>query len=180
MEPTRRRLLAVAGSAALAGCLGDSRTSERPDEGTESRSDTAAADVARLRSLDVGSSPGGRVPVRHPGTVSLVDFFATWCAPCRPQMEVLGAVRSTYSADRVHMASVTTETDEAAIREFWREYDGSWPVLLDPELTANQAYEVKGIPTLVLLDGDGEVTWRHRGLAGEDTLLEKVEEALAG
>jgi thiol-disulfide isomerase/thioredoxin len=180
MRPTRRQLLATAGTAALAGCLGGSRTTERPGGGTESPSDTAGADVTRLRSLDVGPSPGSRVPVREPGTVSLVDFFATWCAPCKPQMDVLDAVRSSHAADRLHMVSVTSETDEAAVREFWREYDGGWPVLLDPELTATQAYEVKGIPTLVLLDGDGEVTWRHRGLAGEDTLQEKVGEALEG
>jgi thiol-disulfide isomerase/thioredoxin len=168
----RREVLLTAGAAAvagLAGCL---------DEGGAATS--TASDVIRLSSLDVGPSPGGTVPVREPGTVSLVDFFATWCAPCEPQMENLDAVRSRYGDRELYVTSVTSESDEGAIRQFWKEYDGNWAVLLDPELVATQGYQVKGIPTLVLLDGDGDVVWRHRGLAGKDTLLSKVGEAIDG
>ena len=161
MHRRRRTFLAGAGAAALAGCLGG-------------RGD----DAIRLDSLDVGGSPGGTVPVRQPGTVSLVDFFATWCAPCKPQMANLGAVREQFGPGQLRVTSVTSEEDRGAIRSFWETYDGAWPVLLDPELEATRAYEVKGIPTLVLLDADGEVLWRHRGLAGEETLRERVREAV--
>jgi hypothetical protein len=95
-------------------------------------------------------------------------------------MANLGAVRATFDEDELSLTSVTSETDEAAIREFWRTYDGNWPVLLDPDLEANKAYDVKGIPTLVLVDGTGEVEWSHRGLAGESKLMERVCEAIDG
>lgn len=120
------------------------------------------------------------MPVRRPGTVSLIDFFATWCGPCEPQMETLGTARERFAETELYMSSVTTESDEGAIRQFWRTNDGEWPVVLDPELSVSQAYEVKGIPTLVLVDGGGEVTWRHRGFASEDRLVEEIRGAIGG
>ena len=181
MRPTRRRYLGAVGAASLAGCLGGGEGGARSTPTDGGPTDTATeAQVTRLQALSVAGSPGGRVPVREPGTPSLVDFFATWCAPCKPQMASLGAVRGAYGTDELHVASVTTETDRDAIRDFWLEYDGTWPVLLDPDLAATQSYSVKGVPTLVLLDGAGDVRWRHRGLAGEDTLRREVDEAVEG
>jgi thiol-disulfide isomerase/thioredoxin len=180
---TRRGVLAAAAATALAGCLGGSGPEAAVDTGTSAdgpSSTPTATEVPHLRSLSVAGSPGGRMPVRRPGTVSLVDFFATWCGPCEPQMETLGAVRERFAESDLYVSSVTSESDEGAIQQFWRQQGGAWPVLLDPDLSVNQAYEVKGIPTLVLVDGAGEVTWRHRGLAGEDRMLEEIREAMEG
>jgi thiol-disulfide isomerase/thioredoxin len=168
----RRRLLAAGatvGAAALTGCL----DAVSPGGGGSTR-----GDVIHLDTLDVGGSPGGTVPLRPPETLSLLDFFATWCGPCRPQMSTLGRVRDRFDEDDLHMVSVTTESDEAAVGQFWREYDGAWPVALDQEATAQQAYAVKGIPTLVVVDPDGTEHWRHRGLADFETLGEEVQAAL--
>lgn len=163
MRRSRRVFLAGAVAVGMGGCLGSSKE-----------------DVIRLRTLEVAGSPGGTVPVRRPGTVTLVDFFATWCVPCRHQMATLGAVRSTFDGDELYLTSVTTETDESAIRDFWRSYDGRWPVLLDPDIEATRAYEVKGIPTLVIVGRAGEIHWSHRGLARESTLMRELREAIEG
>lgn len=169
MYSTRRTLLAggaalVAGGAA--GCLGDL---ESADDGR---------DVIRLRSLDVRASPGGEIALRPPGKVALLDFFATWCGPCRAQMDNLRELRSEFPEEELFVVSITGESDEKAIRNFWQRYEGTWPVALDEDGEAIREYEVTGIPTLVLLSPDGEQLWRHRGLADVDDLMANTEEAI--
>jgi hypothetical protein len=93
-------------------------------------------------------------------------------------METLRAVRSTFAPAELRMVSVTNEADESAVRGFWREHDGTWPVATDPRSRAVREYSVTGVPTLVVVLPDGTVTWRHTGLAGRETLLEQVRRAL--
>ena len=163
---TRRRFLAASASATLAtaGCLGTGG----------GRGD---AEPIVLESVAVGPSPGGTVPVREPGRVALVDFFATWCAPCKPQMASLGAI-DRENPD-VHLVSVTQETDREAIEGFWRTYHGTWPVAMDPELRATEAYGADRIPTLVVLAPDGTEVFRHTGLARQSAIQAAIDEASA-
>jgi thiol-disulfide isomerase/thioredoxin len=167
---SRRRFLGVAaaaGAASLAGCLGGGGASDR--------------EVIELETLAVGGSPGGTVPLRPPDRLALLDFFATWCAPCRPQMDSLRQVRSTFAPEQLHMVSITTESDREAVRNFWTTYEGTWPVATDPpnpQSRSIQTYGVRGVPTLVLVSPDGTVRWRHQGLAGVDSLLGRIRRAL--
>jgi hypothetical protein len=78
----------------------------------------------------------------------------------------------------LHMVSVTREDDAAAIRQFWREYEGAWPVGSDPTLQVFQHYDVRNVPTKVLVDGDGAVQWRHSGLAAAETIADQVAEVV--
>jgi thiol-disulfide isomerase/thioredoxin len=182
----RRQLLrgiAAAGAVGLAGCTslpGNGAGGDDPGAaGTAADPATADAaadrDVIRLETLSVGGSPGEQVALRPPDRPALLDFFATWCAPCIPQMDTLREVRSTFTPEELHMVSVTSEADETAVREFWVRHDGTWPVATDPRSRAVREHSVTGVPTLLVVLPDGTVTWRHTGLAGRETLLEQVE-----
>lgn len=178
---TRRQALAAAaaGVATLAGCSGlvadpDPAVDAQGADGTA----TDSQDSLSLETLAVGGSPGETVSLRPADRPVLLDFFATWCAPCIPQMETLRTVRSTVAPADLRMVSVTSEADEAAVREFWQQHDGTWPVATDPRSRAVREYSVTGVPTLLVVRPDGTVTWRHTGLAGRDTLLEAVRRAL--
>jgi len=169
----RRELLAstvAAASVGAAGCLGNVGS-----PGGSGGDATETADVIRLESLDVGGSPGGEVPVREPGSVTLLDFFATWCAPCKPQMEGLRTIHERFPG--VHAVSITSENDRAAVRQFWVDYEGTWPVALDPDLRATEAFDATRVPTLLVLDPEGTETWRHVGLAATDSIARELREA---
>lgn len=196
-EVTRRRILAsgVAVAGALAGCStrsgeggGDAGTDPDDGSGTDGASDSGSAagdattprhdvagDALALDTLAVGGSPGSTVPVRPDGTVTLLDFFGTWCAPCKPQMDHLRTVRSQFPD--VHMLSITWESDESVVADFWREYDGTWPVATDPKLKTGQKYGIDRIPTIVVFDADGRETWRHVGLVAAEDIAGELRAA---
>ncbi|MEF8776348.1 MAG: TlpA disulfide reductase family protein [Haloarculaceae archaeon] len=188
---SRRSVLgsAAAASLALAGCSsspdpngdgkGSSATSGNDDgistspDGNGSRAGNS--DTLRLDTLAVGGSPGGNIGLDPPGSPVLLDFFATWCAPCKPQMDHLRTIEGEF--DDLRLRSVTRETDREAIASFWRDYEGSWPVAMDPELLAFETYGVTRVPVLVVLDAEGAEVWRHAGLASADSIRSAVREA---
>ncbi len=190
----RRRLLvagAMATAGVLAGCVGSTGSGDGNSDGgsgdgnSDGNSDDGGSDSGggtdgdsnrlTLTSLDVEGSPGGQVVVEPPEQVVLLDFFATWCAPCKPQMSNLREIRDGFPG--VHMLSITNESDESAVRSFWQEYEGTWPVALDPRLDASSRYSARRVPTLLVLDADGGEAWRHSGLAATDSIADALTDA---
>lgn len=159
--PSRRELLAAGVATAAtgtAGCIG-----------------TTTDEALELDTVAVAGSPGDSVRVAPVDDVVVLDFWATWCAPCKPQMTELRRIEREYPA--VHMLSITNESDEAAVKRFWRENGGTWPVATDPELRVSERYDVTRIPTLIALDTENAEVWRHSGLAAADAIADAVDDA---
>ncbi|MEF8757898.1 MAG: TlpA disulfide reductase family protein [Halobacteriales archaeon] len=136
---------------------------------------------AELETVEAPGSPAGTVSVPARGRVSLVTFFATWCHVCEAEMTALASVAERRD-ESVQQVSVTNEpvghsVTRTAVRDWWREHGGSWPVALDADLALTEAMEVSGVPTLVVLDADNVVTWRHTGRAAAATLLDELAAA---
>jgi len=173
MRSFDRRSVLAAGASGLAGLAGCAESvGIRGEDGSNG---TPGGSGLTLQTVDAAGSAGKPIAVQPTGQVVLLDFFATWCAPCKPQMAELRSVREEFPD--VHMLSITWENDEKAVKGFWREYQGTWPVAMDTKVTTGQKYDVDGLPTMVIIDPDGTEVWRHKGLATADTVSAKLEAA---
>jgi len=170
MQPLSRRHVlrtgALAASTGLAGCLGSVGLGD------------GGGDVDAIE-LGRAAGPG-------PETVSLasadqpvvLDFFATWCAPCIPQLDAIRA--AAQERPDAHYVSVTNERDERAVAQWWNEYGGEWPAVVDPEATAASRYEAPRLPTTLVLPpggGPGSEVWRHVGVARAERVVEAIDAA---
>jgi thiol-disulfide isomerase/thioredoxin len=167
-------VLAVAAAAVIAVAIGRSRSH---------RAATAKgpAPVVSLPLLD-GT---GRATIAK-GRVTVVDFWATWCAPCRISMPRVQSVWREYRNRGVDLFSVDIDDPgaqrEAQVRAFLRDNGLEFPVVLD-DGSATSAFSISVLPTMLVLDREARVVWNHVGAmngAVEHELRAAVDSALSG
>jgi thiol-disulfide isomerase/thioredoxin len=119
------------------------------------------------------------------GRVTVVDFWATWCGPCRFSMPRVQSVWKEYRPKGVDLFSVDTDdpgaSRESEVREFLLQNKLEFPVVLD-DGSATSAFSVAGLPTMLVLGRDGRVLWNHVGAltsGGERELRAVLDRALA-
>jgi peroxiredoxin len=103
------------------------------------------------------------------GKVVLLNFWATWCLPCRSEMPVLNA---RYLKEKEHFEVLAINFDEPQeiVQNFINDLELSFPVLLDPGGRVQDLYRVRGYPTSYLIDQTGIVRIQHIGLLTESQL----------
>ncbi len=124
---------------------------------------------------------GGRFELQgHRGKVIVVSFWASWCVPCREEAPLLEAAWRAYRDQGVLFVGVNVQDQEAAARQFIKEFGLSFPNGPDPGSRIAVDYGVYGIPELFFVDGGGRITYKHIGLIGASLLHAKLEEARRG
>jgi cytochrome c biogenesis protein CcmG/thiol:disulfide interchange protein DsbE len=124
---------------------------------------------------------GGRFDLEaHRGKVVVVNFWASWCVPCREEAPLLEAAWRAYRDRGVVFVGVNVHDQEQAAREFIKEFGLSFPNGPDPEGRIAVDYGVYGIPELFFVDGNGQITYKHIGAIGERLLRAKLEDARRG
>ncbi len=96
--------------------------------------------------------------------VVLLDFWASWCGPCRDGMPLLQELQDTYADAGLLVLAVNLAENEQAVRDFVTAGGYTFAVLLDPGQTAPTEYEITGIPRQVIIDAAGEVRFDRTGL----------------
>jgi thiol-disulfide isomerase/thioredoxin len=108
---------------------------------------------------------GGKSSIQK-GKITVVDFWATWCAPCRVSMPRVQNVWREYAPKGVDLYSVDTDDPsadrEAQVSEFLMQNRLTFPVVLD-DGSAERAFSIVSLPTMMLLDKEGKVAWSHVG-----------------
>jgi cytochrome c biogenesis protein CcmG, thiol:disulfide interchange protein DsbE len=119
------------------------------------------------------------------GQVVLVNFWATWCAPCHTEMPELDQVARDYREAGFRVLAVNVLEDATAVRRYGEELQLDLPRLLDPGGGVYKAYNVQGLPTSFLVDRDGLIRDVRYGVVSRGyfearlpTLLEAPEGAL--
>lgn len=169
----RQAVAAIAGIGLSGGSLW---VAQNGLPGTQSRGDEQFP--VRIETLDARGSTAGETLVPTPGTVTVVDLFATWCAPCDEQLEILNAVYSEY--DEVSFVSITNERPSETltrgdIADWWNRNDGAWTVGLDPGSELLSAFGASGLPYIVITDADGTIRFSHSGIAEAATLRTQLD-----
>jgi peroxiredoxin len=135
-----------------------------------------AAPDFTLRTMD---GPNMRLQEQR-GRVVMVNFWATWCGPCRQEMPQLNRLYEKYRASGFVLMGVNVDDDTRNAASVAAKLGVKFPVLLDTDKTVSRAYDLSTMPSTVLIDRDGKVRYVHRGyLTGyEDTYEKQIRELL--
>jgi len=99
----------------------------------------------------------------HKGKIVYVDFWASWCGPCRQSFPWMNEMLSKYQAQGFEIIAVNLDAARADADDFLAANPASFTVALDPQATMPPQYGVKGMPTSYLIDGNGEIILQHTG-----------------
>ncbi len=154
----------------------------------------AATAVAVARRRDLGPAPAFDMPVITAegslgdarvrladlrGKVVVVDFWATWCGPCRAMTPVLVRLHQRYRDRGLVVVGVNVDEDGPGVVPRFRQRFGiDYPLVYDVGSVWSQRYGVEGLPTLLVIDREGVVRLRHAGVARESALDDVVAELL--
>lgn len=173
----RRTISLIAGIAAGIGigilAIGFLRRDEAPKfsntpNGTEA-SQTLAMNTP-ASNFELISLSGDRVQLDdYRGQVVLLNFWATWCGPCRLEMPAFQERSETF-ADDLKVLAVNFDEPEADVQAFVDELGLTFEVLLDPRAEIQRLYQVRGYPTSYFIDAEGLVRVLHIGIMTEGQL----------
>src|SRR6202140_2269308 len=110
------------------------------------------------------------------GKVVLVNFWATWCPPCRKEMPDLEALYGRFGSKGLVVLGISDE-EAAKVEPFIRERKVSFPVLLDPGRKVNEMFVVEGIPKSFVYDREGKLRGQSIGMRTQKQFLEMLGKA---
>ena len=120
---------------------------------------------------------GGEIPAIT-GRVALVDFWASWCAPCKASFPAMAKLHAEYAARGLQIVAVSIDEKPAAAAAFWKKMAPPFVGLHDRESKLVQQVVVPTMPTSYLMDQSGRVRYVHAGFHGDLGDLRKEIEAL--
>lgn len=113
------------------------------------------------------------------GRVVYLDFWASWCGPCRATFPMMNDLREHYSEEELAIIAVNVDSQRAEANRFLEKYPADFSVLYDPQGTLASQYELAGMPTSYLFNQRGELMNTHVGFRKDDADMIKQQLAEA-
>ena len=112
---------------------------------------------------------GGNLRLQeHRGEVVLINFWASWCGPCRQEMPILDRIHQRYQDAGFSVLGVNVEGKRKPAEKIAKKSKVTFPVLIDAGQEVSKAYELEAMPTTVVVDRNGTVRYIHRGYTPGD------------
>ena len=102
------------------------------------------------------------------GKVVWLDFWASWCTPCRRSFPWLNDVMRKYADDGLVIVGVNVDTERGLAEQFLNEVPARFEIVYDPEGNLARDYELLGMPSSFLIGRDGELISRHIGFRRDE------------
>ena len=102
------------------------------------------------------------------GNVVMINFWATWCGPCRQEMPLLNDLHNKYEPLGFTVLGVNVEQNSNQAIDFISDTPVDFPILFDTANEVSKMYEVIAMPTTVLVDRDGNIRYIHKGYKAGD------------
>jgi thiol-disulfide isomerase/thioredoxin len=129
--------------------------------------------------FEISTLQGQRVSLKQlAGRVVVMDFWATWCEPCRDALPNLKDLTKKYPADKLLLISVSVDQDDSAWRKFVGQEKMDWPQYRDADKKIRTAFDIHAFPTYLVIDGDGVIKERFTGFNPEESTVERLKATL--
>ncbi len=102
------------------------------------------------------------------GKVIYLDFWATWCPPCRKSMPALNRLHNELASSGFEILAINVDEKQEDAEQYLRKYPVDYPIVFDPKANCPKTYQLKGMPSAYLIDRDGVIQEVHIGFRQGD------------
>ncbi len=100
---------------------------------------------------------------KHKGEVVYLDFWASWCRPCRKSFPWINDIQKQYQQQGFSVISVNLDADKALASEFLAQTPANFTVIYDPKGKIAKHFKIQGMPSTMIIGRDGQIKARHTG-----------------
>jgi len=125
----------------------------------------------------------GKLPTDLKGKIILLDFWASWCGPCKESFPVMEDLHQKYGSKGLVILAVNVDEDPKAMQEFLKDHPATFAIVHDATKKLVGTANISSMPTSFVIGADGKVVSIHKGFHGKETAKQyaaEVEKLLAG
>jgi cytochrome c biogenesis protein CcmG, thiol:disulfide interchange protein DsbE len=118
----------------------------------------------------------GKLPDDLKGKVVLLDFWASWCGPCKESFRVMEDLHKKYASKGLVILAVNVDEDRNAMKDFLKSHPASFTIVHDATKKLVNTANISSMPTSLVIGADGKVASIHKGFHGKETAKQYASE----